>query len=214
MILPRKYSVGSNVSAKQVDATHYIRLHCDVEMCASEVPLQKVDCFGYISPAALGYYSLRYRRYSEPWWSDPEWATSLVKPYKVIQCEHKEMLTIVKDLCVGWLSFQLLSLSHSLLSFLFPSHFPRAPKLWACADCIFPWENFEENNKSSIDYKNKTHPQETTLYIPRACFFKIANTAWTLPERCLRISLAVLWNVADRHSFWPLYSSVEGPQQL
>ncbi len=117
MIWPCKYSVGNNVSAKQVDATHYIRLHSAVEMCASVVPLQKVDYFGYISPAALGYYCLRYRLYSEHWWSDPEWSTSGIKPYKMIQCEHKEMLTIVKDLCVGWLSLQLISLSHSRLSF-------------------------------------------------------------------------------------------------
>lgn len=61
MSLPCKYFVRSNVSAKQVDATNYIRLHCAVEMCAAEVPLQKVDYFGYISPAALGYYCLRYR---------------------------------------------------------------------------------------------------------------------------------------------------------
>lgn len=61
MILPCKYFLGSNVSAKQVDATHYIRWHWAVEMCASEVPLQKVDYCGYISPAALGYYCLRYR---------------------------------------------------------------------------------------------------------------------------------------------------------
>lgn len=61
MISPCKYFDGNNVSAKQVDATHYIRLHCAVEMCASEEPLQKVDYFGYISPAALGYYCSRYR---------------------------------------------------------------------------------------------------------------------------------------------------------
>lgn len=61
LIMPCKYFVWNNFSAKQVNATQYIRLHCAVEMCASEVPLQKVDYFGYISPAALGYYCLRYR---------------------------------------------------------------------------------------------------------------------------------------------------------
>lgn len=40
------------------------------------------------------------------WWNDPEWSTSLVKPYQVIQCRHKEMLMVVADLFVGWLSFQ------------------------------------------------------------------------------------------------------------
>lgn len=56
-----KYADGYDVSAKPVDATHHIRLHGAVEMCASEVSLQKVDYFGYISPAALGYYCLKYR---------------------------------------------------------------------------------------------------------------------------------------------------------
>lgn len=59
--MPCKFSAESNVSAKRVDATHYIRLHYAVEMCATEMPLQKVDYFGYISPAALGYYCLEYR---------------------------------------------------------------------------------------------------------------------------------------------------------
>lgn len=40
------------------------------------------------------------------WWNDPEWSTSLVKPYQVIQCRHIEMLMVVADLFVGWLSFQ------------------------------------------------------------------------------------------------------------
>lgn len=50
------------------------------------------------------------------WWNDPEWSTSLVKPYQVIQCEHKEMLMVVADLFVGWLSFQdAFSLAHVFL---------------------------------------------------------------------------------------------------
>lgn len=41
-------------------STLYIRLRCAVGSWAPEVPLQKVDYFAYIPPAAQGYYCLRY----------------------------------------------------------------------------------------------------------------------------------------------------------
>lgn len=59
LIKPGKYFVWNNFAAELVDATQSNRLHCAAEKCALEVPLQKVDYFGYNSPAALGYYYLR-----------------------------------------------------------------------------------------------------------------------------------------------------------
>lgn len=90
------------------------------------------------------------------WWNDPEWSTSLVKPYQVIQCRHKEMLMVVADLFGGWLSFQ---------------------------DAFFLADVFLKSPKSPerAQLASKTRPR-TGILPPKYFFWAQILTTWFLEE--------------------------------
>lgn len=117
------------------------------------------------------------------WWNDPEWSTSLVKPYQVIQCRHKEMLMVVADLFGGWLSFQD--------AFFLAHVFLKSPK-----------------SPERAQLASKTRPR--TGILPPQTFFLGTNIDHMISWGDVCLSLRLY----RERRLWPLYSGVEGPQQL
>lgn len=127
------------------------------------------------------------------WWNDPEWSTSLVKPYQVIQCEHKEMLMVVADLFVGWLSFQ---------DAFSPAHvFLKSPKV-------------KRAQLASKQLKEKCRfyqlKKQRVLKSPPQIFSLGTNIDHMISSGDVCLSLRPHREMC----LWPLYGSVEGPQQL